>query len=402
MAGHTSHANSFAVIRFPASPNVIRSSANPRMVISFFSREGKIDYFGLDIDTHDTNGWINNSPTDILVERFNQAKKIIGNNPCLIFGSSRGIHAYWFFEQPVSNLALYDRLSWLFKGIQHIEILLTSKHSLRIPSPEAYLNENLEKCDFPGFDPLTRYSIDAILKKDSEYENRDRSRKNNVKKAKHYTPWSLETLENNVLPLKNGNTNNVYIKLVARYKIHGFNEEQAYDRFVNLVKKSPGYNRELLKDLKSRIKTSYRRMTDINISQMKPLSELYREPQIKMVIDTLIKELELDIPKRSRMKKSVILFLLNIISWKTACDKTFKNHETAYYWEHLYPGSWTKYKEGYYPLPYTLLRKWNSHYDKPLKLLKDIEVLEESPYRYSTTQKFCKCYRINILYEHQK
>ena len=361
--------------------------------ISFFLRKGKSDYFGLDIDTHDCEGWVNGSPTEVLVERFNLAIKVIGIKPSYIFRSPRGIHAYWFLERPMPNLVIYDRLKWLFEGIKHIEILPTSTHSLRMPSPEAYLNDGLVKCDFLGFEPLIRHPNDAIFKNDSGYESREKSRKN--KKAKHYIPWSLDQLENSVLPLKNGQTNYVYTKLVAKYKISGLDEEQAYERFVSLVNRSPGYSRRLLKDLKSRIRTSYKRMADINIQSIS-LSALHRDPEIRMAIDALIIKMELGISKRSRMKKSMVSFLLNIVSWKISCDKTFKDYDTAHYWECLYPGSWTKHNEGYYPLPHTLLRKWNSHYDNPLRLLKDFGVLEESPYKYSTTQKFCKYYRINI------
>jgi hypothetical protein len=293
-------------------------------VISFFSRKGKVDYFGIDIDDHDSNGWIDNTPTDILVKRFNFATKAIGKIPSLIFKSPRGIHAYWFLEQPVPSLMLYDRLKELFESMRHIEVLPTNNHALRVPSQENYLNDNLEKCDFIGFEPLIRYPNDVIFKNDLEYKNKS-------KKAKktHYTPLSLVQLESKVLPLKNGQTNDIYIKLVAQYKIHGLDEKQAYDRFVSLVRNSPGYKGRLLDDLKSRIRTSYKRMAEINLSQMKSLSELYREPQIRLVVDFLLKSMNLYIPKRCRMKKSMKIFLLNVISWKIACNKIFNNSPYA-------------------------------------------------------------------------
>ena len=392
-------------VRAELTKELVENSLEPKSqeVISFFSKKGKVDYFGLDIDAHDSDGWVDNTPTGILVERFDFAKKAIGKNPSLIFKSPRGIHAYWFLEQPVPNLILYDRLKGLFEGMQHIEILPTSSHALRIPSQDNYLNDNLEKCDFIGFEPLIRYPIDGIFNDGLVSANRNGACKGKGKKAKrvHYTHLSLAQLENSLLPLKNGQTNDVYIKLVAKYKSHGLDEKQAYDRFVNLVRNSPGYKGQLLVDLKSRIRTSYKRMADINLSQMKSLSDLYREPQIKKAIDILITGMGLDIPKRSRMKKSMVSFLLNIISWQIACDKIFRNHETAYYWAYLYRGSWGSHKEGFYPLPHSLLRQWNSHYDRPLKLLKEFGVLEESPYRYSTTLKRCKYYRIRISYGHQ-
>jgi hypothetical protein len=365
-------------------------------VISYFSRKGKIDYFGIDIDVHDTKGWNNNTPTEILVERFEFAKKIIGKNPNLIFKSPRGIHAYWFLVEPVPNLILYNRLKELFECIGHIDILPTSNCALRIPSQDNYLNDNLEKGNFIGFESLIRYPNNDIFKNDLGVKNNVCKDKGGKTKKAPFTPLSLELLEKGIMPLKNGQTNNVYIKLVAKYKIYGLDENQAYARFVNLVRNSPGYKGRLLNDLKSRIRTSYKRMTEINLSQMKSLSDLYRDPQTRMLIDFHLKSMNLFTPERGRMRKSMTTFLLNIISWKIACDKIFNNKETAYYWEESYQGSWSRHKEGYYPLPHSLLRKWNSHYDRPLKILKDFGIMKESPYHYSTTMKRCKYYRIGI------
>ena len=400
-------------VRGELAVELVENSLKPQSqeVLSFFSGKGKIDYFGVDIDDHETGGWADNMPREVLKERFNTAKKIIGKNPSLIFKSPRGIHAFWFLEKTMPNLVIYNQLKALFEGMRHIEILPTNSHSLRIPSPETYLNDNLEKSDFPGFEALARYPNDAIFKNDLRYENSNGAHKDKVKKARkaHNTPLSAQNaplslvqLENEVSPLKNGHTNEVYIKLVAKYKFYGLDEEQAYNRFVNLVKKSPGYSGSLLADLKTRIKTSYKRMTDINLSKMTSHSYLFRDPQVRMAIDNIIKEAGLDIPKRHRMKNSITSFLLNIISWKIACDNIFKDHETAHYWEFNYRGSWWNHGKGYYPLPYSLLRKWNTHYDRPMRLLRDLGVLEESPHHYSTTLKRCKYYRINIICGHLK
>ena len=394
---------SIRTVRKELTRNLVEESLRQtsQNAISFFSKVGMIDYFGLDIDAHDLKGWEDSKPTPILEDRFILAKRIIGEKPSLVFGSPRGIHAYWFLIQPVPNKIIQETLYGLFNGIKHFEILPTSRHALRIPSPDRYLNENLECCGFPGFESLIRYSKESVFKNGIKFEKSDNGHEEEgvSKRAIKVidAPRSLEHLENSVLPLKNGQTNDAYIKLVARYKIHGLDESQAHARFVELKNKSPGYTGPLMADLENRIRTSYRQMAFvINLSEAKSLSALLRDPQISMAIATCIKKMGLDIPKKAKMKKSMMTFLLNIVSWKAACDKIFKAHETAHYWEYLYKGSWWMHKEGYYPLPYSLLRKWNTHYDRPLKLLKGIGVLEESPFRYSTILKRCKYYRILI------
>ena len=363
--------------------------------LSYFSKEGLIDYFGLDIDDHKYGGWNNKKPTSILENRFDLAKKIIGKKPSLLFRSPRGIHAYWFLIQPISSTILIFNLKKLFEGMKHFEVLPTNKHSLKVPKSDRFLNANLEECNFSGFEPLTRYSIEDIFRNGFTNEIKDIEKHGTLKKE-HHTSLSLEKLEQSLMPFKDGQTNDVYIKLVVKYKMEGLDENEAYERFEKLINDSPSYTGDLLNSLEDRIKSSYKNLSRIGLVQMKSLADLYREPQIKKAIDELIIKAGLDMPKRIRMKKSIIRFLLNIISWKNAQDKIYSKNITAHYWDSLYPSAWTKHDEGYYPLPYSLLRKWNKHYNRPLKLLKDYRVLVESPYNYSTTLKLCKFYRINI------
>jgi len=389
-------------LRKELTPEIVEdslSSVSPK-VISFFIKEGMIDYFGLDIDEHKSGGWVNNRPTEVLEERFKLAKKIIGHNPSLIFRSPRGIHAYWFLCQPQPDMALYEALRELLNDIKSIEILPTNRHALSIPSPDRFLNDGLEECIFTGFESLIRYSINAIFKDGIDHKPKSIINTGKLKKTRETHNMSLDKLEKSVVPLKNGQTNGVYIKLVVLYKLNGLNENEAYERFFDLIKKSPGYTGDLLNDLENRIKTSYRRLSEIGgLVQMKSLSDLSRDPQIKKVIHELIVKMRLDVPKRIRMKNSMNRFLLNLISWKIFQDKIFKRHETAYYWNLKYPGAWSRHDEGFYPLQNSLLRKWNRHYDRSLNLLKSYGVLEKSPYNYSTVLKRCKYYRINIQHE---
>jgi hypothetical protein len=365
---------------------------------SFFVKTGKNDYFGIDIDDHKDGGWTNDQPTVLLLEKYDAAIRAIGKKPSVLFCSNRGIHAFWFLKEPIPNKILEGALRKMFKEIVSVEILPTNNHSLAIPSPLDYINTELAKTAFLGFDNMERYSIEEIFgsKNLSEILKQDvADGEPAIKKTNSFNhKKTLEEIEAKILPLKKGQTNAVYKKLVAQYKIHNLSEDEAYNRFAALVHKSPGYSGKLLSGLEDRIRTSYNRMTNINFAQMPSLSDLNRDPKVRLIIDNSIRAMKLDKPARVRMKNSMTDFLLNIISWKNVIDALFKDHEMAYYREYLYPGVWGRYKEGYYPLPYSLLRKWNVHYDRPLKLLKTHGILVESPYGYSTTLKRCKYYQI--------
>ena len=286
-------------VKAKLTPELIEASLckESEKELSYFSKDGKIDYFGLDIDDHDSDGWVNNEPTAILKERYGIAKKIIGQSPSLLFRSPRGIHAYWFLTELVSNSFLLHNLRKLFDGIKHIEILPTNRHSIRMPMPDRFLDDNLEKCIFSGFESLIRYSIETVFKNSfsNEIEDTGITSKHLKPKKMHDVSLSLEQLEKSIMPLKNGNTNSVYIKLVVKYKLKGLDESESLNRFEKLIKNSPGYSGNLLNNLESRIKSSYRNLSSIGLIQMKSFTNLYREPLIKKAIEEHISKMGLDV-----------------------------------------------------------------------------------------------------------
>jgi hypothetical protein len=164
-----------------------------------------------------------------------------------------------------------------------------------------------------------------------------------------------------------------------------------------LVAKSPAYSRDLLNGIEARVDCSYRNLKEMmSIIEMGNKGILYGEPKIRRIIGEILNREGINSPKRIRMKNEHTKFLLELISWIRAYDRGQEDYERAAYWNYLYPNSLRYYKQGYYPLPYKLLKKWNRHYDRHLHLLKDHGIIEESPYGYSTTLKRCKHYRVNI------
>lgn len=206
---------------------------------------------------------------------------------------------------------------------------------------------------------------------------------------------NIEEAETRVLPLENNATNEVYCRMVGIYKANGLSVDQAFERFRDLVMRSPGYSGALLLRLQDRIEASYRSMRGTTALDMESLAVLRREPIVAMALEFAAEAARLERQTRSRMAFEE--FLLNIIAWKRSLDRIFADRERATFWEYLYPGSRRFHREGYYPLSYGILKQWNSHYDRWMELLKGLGILVESPYGYSSTGHRSKHYTFQLL-----
>jgi len=369
-------------------------------VISFFSTGERRNYLGVDIDDHLMGGWIGSSPTQELEEKYRAVVAEIGKAPSAAFASPRGIHAFWFLDLRVPNeiivLALEERLEVKLG----VEILPRPREAVSIPRPDEYLDGNLARAGFPGYAALPRYPALEVLGEEARPE-KIRARLKATKRlstapARGKDPVkNIEEAETRVLPLENNATNEAYCRLVVIYKANGLSVDQAFERFRDLVARSPGYRGALLLGLRDRIEASYRSMRGTTALDMEALAVLRREPVVTMALEFAVEAAGLERQTRSRMAFEE--FLLNILAWTRSLDRVFADRERAAYWEYLYPGSRRFHREGYYPLSHGILKKWNSHYDRWMEILKGLGILVESPYGYSSTAHRSKYYAIQLL-----
>jgi len=370
-------------------------------VISFFSTGERRNYLGVDIDDHVMGGWVGSSPTRELEEKYRAVVAEIGRAPSAAFASQRGIHAFWFLDRRVPNeiivLALEERLEVKLG----VEILPRPREAVSIPRPDEYLDGNLARAGFPGYAALPRYPALEVLGEEARPE-KIRARLKATKKLSTAPTRSkdpvknIEEAETRVLPLENNETNEAYCQLVGIYKANGLSVDQAFERFRDLVARSPGYRGALLQGLRDRIEASYRSMRGTTALDMEALAVLRREPEVTMALEYAVGAAGLERQTRSRMAFEE--FLLNIMAWTRSLDRVFADRERAAYWEYLYPGSRRFHREGYYPLSHGILKKWNSHYDRWMEILKGLGILVESPYGYSSTGHRSKHYALQLLF----
>lgn len=372
--------------------------------LSFFVRGAYRNYIGLDIDDHEYGGWVNDAPTEFLRKKFTDVINEIGAIPSAIFRSPRGIHAFWFLTKSLPNKVIEDSLKTRFESKNlSVEILPTAHHALAIPRPMEYLDYSLKSAMFPGYsnvaicDPITILGQaclpDRIIqnyKSGSSSMNTKKGGNRSVKTIK-----DIEDMEAKYLPLENGRSNETYKYLVGFYKARGLNYEQIVERFRALVAKSPGYSGDLLRGIENRVASSYRNLKGMMVGTMETGSPsiLWGEPKIQWIIGSILAREGIPPSEGKRMRDAHIKYILHLFCWIRSYDLCQADYEQAAYWNFVYPNSLWYYKEGYYPLSH---RRWNVHYDRHLRLLKEHGILVESPFGYSTTLKRCKYYKITI------
>jgi hypothetical protein len=283
-----------------------------------------------------------------------------------------------------------------------VEILPMAHHALAIPRPMEYLDTSLRPTMFPGYSNVVICDPISILGKaylpNSIKQNYKSGRTTvNIKRRENCSIKAIENMEAKYLPLENGRSNETYKYLVGFYKAKGLNPEQIVERFKTLVVKSPEYSGGLLRNIETRVASSYRNLKGMmGTMEMGNPGLLLGEHKIQCIIEDLLIREEINSQKKPRMKKTHKEFLLHLFSWIRSYDRCQADQEQAAYWNFVYPNSLRYYKERYFPLPHNLQRKWNVHYDPHLRLLKEHSILVESPYGYSTTLKRCKYYRITV------
>jgi len=369
-------------------------------VVSFFSTEERRNYLGVDIDDHLMGGWVGSSPTKELEEKYRAVVAKIGKAPSASFASERGIHAFWFLDRKVPNEVIVLALKERLEVTLGVEILPRPREAVGIPRPDEYLDDNLARVGFPGYVALTRYSAVEILGEEARPEAiRERlkaAKKLSAAPTRGKDPAkNIAEAEVKVLPLKNNETNEVYCQMVGIYKANGLSVDQALERFQELVARSPGYSGALLLGLRARIEASYANMKGSTALDMESITILRREPGVAMALEFIVEMAGLTKQTRSRM--ALEEFLLNIMAWTRYIDRVFADRERAAFWEYLYPGSRRFHREGYYPLSYGIMKQWNRHYDRWMRLLKGLGMLVESPYGYSSTAHRSKYYAVQLL-----
>ena len=365
--------------------SVIDSALRGDCTIGYFARSSR-DVLGADVDDHETpKPWTNGRPSARLHARYDAASTQLGT-PSLVARSPRGLHLYWKLDIQLPDHLLTQLARQKLNGVA--EVRPTMRTSLRIPRLDSFLDpESLSPMrnglkELPVIHPSTLF-LDAYL---------PRSRREMVKEGVQGrivgTEQALERIEASVRPLRNGTSNEVLGRLAPAYRARGLSVNEAAARVSELIELSPEYVGELRQKpgrLLQRITSYYQRPTP-------PLRPTANQIDLSNpLIDALV-----TLSRFSRQRENAIRrFLGELLRWIELQDTIAASVGDLSHADYLYPYYRKNRQEGYYPLPCSLMRKWNDRYNQLVDWLCEISFLEPAPYKYVPEKGICKYYSVH-------
>lgn len=347
-------------------------------------------FFSVDIDDHKPGkSWQKPSPK-VIATFLEVVKRLHHIDPTYLVQTPHGFHAYWFLTQRIPNKVLQIAGRQRLHGLP-VEILPTPKQSLRIPSRKRFLNPHtFETAEYS--DNMRRYHPYCLF--DADYTHTQLRAELGPKERQELarnlrSERSIEKIEESLIPIVSGHSNEPYCKLVAAYFYAGFSEQDAFERFMTVLWQSQ-YRGELLNPgrLKQRIKSSYDNLSKKGLySIWQPRIEKELEITDILFIENLIK-----IQPFARQRiKPITYFLENLCRWLNYQDGIFQDKEEFAWWSWVQqPKYATCRNAGLYPLPVSMMKCWNHRYSEVVNWLCGLGVLEKA-----TGYWFDKDYRHN-------
>ena len=350
---------------------------------------------GIDIDDHRGLG------KEYLLNLYDQTVQKVGCNPSLLCKSPRGLHAYWYLGQYLPTELLVDSAKKEL-GKLPVEVRPSMTEALRVPKTGAVLDpETLHKV----YKPIEQYMAAAptyhyaeLFQSQLHHEYLRKHATVTQKRDKAISLSKAELLseaEARIAPggFINGQTNDQFLELEWIYRTAGLEYRRSFRPIKLILDRSYGYSKNKadaisLKNIRKRLECTYKKNNNQYIPQPKDREQdLFDEP---LVNDLIAKSIF-----AKQREKKLRYFLGELLAWCTFHDNVMKDPKQAAIFDWYYKYYRKNRKEGYYPLPTSKLKAWNSQYNSIIKWLLSIGFLEESPYHYSTLLNTCKYYKVH-------
>jgi len=306
---------------------------------------------GLDIDDHISAGWIDNrTPTDTLKNKYYEVKNKF-ETPSVAIRTPHGIHAFYWLTDKIPIQILKNLTEQKIGKLA--EFRPTDSTGLRLPVLKNMLNpENLQ----PINKSEIRYIYPHYLFDDRFTPNYQRELiKYNPNRLKYQTVKMIE-LESRFMPCQ-GATNDSLCILGCIYKRARLTIEEAVRRFTVLLK-SVNYTGELTNQhrLTKRMESVYKGAKDYSGQYKRHEIEpsLFDEPIVNSLVDNC--------PFVKSRHEPLRRFVAGILDWINYQDSIYQNKTELAFWNYLYPYYRHNMKNGFYPLPRSILRKLNQRH----------------------------------------
>ena len=376
--------------------NVIMTALQGKQKVGYFS-SAWMGVIGIDIDDHTGKGWaFVLSVYENVINRFHGLPASILARST----SGTGLHAFWILYNQTPAGILIPAVSERLKGIKNVEIRPTPLQSLRIPCEGALI-------DPVNFKPLT-LSIaealkdpviyhEAVILDDTTAPGFIRSRLSDRKDKFKLLRASgrLNMAEKAHAPIMQGMTNEAFTGLMPLYRRAGMTIDEAAARFIFLL--HPSYQGEMrtYNRVRGKAKSMWRKADTFSHSPRYVTTSLFNEPLARSISSRWAGRDEQKDGRLKQERDTLTRFLTGLYDWMDFIDTVKENPVMMAEWAYLYPYFKKNTKEGYYPIPKAMLRRWAGDPFKFTRWMEREGFLTRSLYQYQAGAGICLYYRVH-------
>lgn len=366
---------------------LIRKAILEQVVVGWFTTHVP-NVLGVDIDDHRGQAWYGEArPSAYLLNTYGQIVSRIGYHPSLLIQSPHGLHAYWVLSERLPAEMLHDKARTRLKDLP-VEIKPTPTTSLRIPAERRVLDtQTLQFINQPLEQILQNMFIyhPALILDGLPAEIREDLLTKRRKLRSFRASRRIEEAEKSI-HFFDGQSNDAFLELCNVYRCAGLKQEEAVYRFHLKFEQSPLYDGELKhspRRLLQRIHCEYRK---------NPYSPKPKAVQVGLFNSTIAERLAAIHPFAKQRTQPIYRFVERILFWADWHDEIIKDPARTAVFDYLYTYYRKNRKAGYYPLPFTILKKANSHYESIMTWLEKVGFIEPAPFTYSKRLHICRYY----------
>ena len=366
--------------------------------------------FGIDIDDHSGRG------EGYLAEIYGKTIARFNGAPSIVAASPHGLHVWYFLEFPIPCQILETFVKNAVQGIP-VEIRPTASLALRIPREASLLdpgtllpiNRDFETVIEAAaadrvFHPAELFGSE-IMPQAVRLSLRERQKRFGA--LRHSTAIKKAQEEYLFLP---GCTNDALNHLVPLYRAAGMDPEDTALQIAALL--PPVYAGELrsYSRLLQRVKSYYRGapdpkphvlqqhlftspIADTIASKWEPIQERLDDAHIRTSSRGMAPgNIEY---RNSQVRASIRRLVCGILEWREFAVSLYDDNIERTKCNYLYPYFSKNIKEGYIPVPQSVLRRIDQNYNRHFDFLLSTGFLERAPYKYVPGAGICHYYRIN-------
>lgn len=351
---------------------------------------------GVDIDDHEAKGpAVLRAQYDAVRARFG------GLFPSVVCRSPRGLHLWYLLHWPVPWAVIHEQAGAKLRGLK-VELRPSPTLALRIPHEAGLLDPgtllplrrdfNRVVAEAPHYHPAELFNPEVMpvsLRADVA------TRRKRYSQARYSR--AIAEAEAELAPVLPGNTNDALCRLMPLYRGAGLSEEESALRFYDLL--APFYTGELRDPgrLRRRVGSFYKRAPEHRTrgEQHGLFTSPIAEAVAKAVVQVKASRPGERALRRGQVQQTARGLAAGILEWADYVAAVRADPRERSVWCYLYPYFGKNTREGYVPMPRSVLRRILWNYDRYLPALVACGFLTPAPYPYVPGAGIARYYRVD-------